>query len=172
MPALFDIEQSITDFILAAEESEGMTPEELKERDEFILSHLDELANQETEKVDNYGYLLKKIEADIQFLDDEESRIQRKRKSAEANYGRVKDRLKFIMEQHEIKKLTGKIHTISLRESKSVVVDGDPLSLPRNYLRHIPEKFEPDKKALGDALKVGIAIEGVRFEIKTSVQIR
>jgi hypothetical protein len=133
---------------------------------------LDVLAGQEAEKVDSYGYLLKHVEAEIDFLEAEEKRVQRRRKSAVANYERVKDRLKFIMETHELKKLAGKVHTISLRESTSVIVDCDPLTLPRNVLRHIPEQWEPDKNALKQLLKGNIAFEGVRLETRTSIQIR
>ncbi len=169
---LEEIQQSIIDFILAAEENDDLTKEEIEVRDEFILAQLDLLADQESEKVDSYCFVIKKMEAECDFLKSEESRINAKQKSIEKQIERVKERIKYIMETHGLKKLSGRVHTIFLRTSKSVIIDCDPMELPDNYLRHIPEKFDPDKKAIGDALKEGVTIAGTRLEEKTSVQIR
>lgn len=78
----------------------------------------------------------------------------------------------FDMEEHAIKKLSGKVHSISLRTSSSVVVECEADALPELFRRHIPEKYEPDKKALKNYLDGGNEIPGVRLETRNSVQIR
>jgi hypothetical protein len=169
--SLFDIEEQIGAFIMAADEDE--TDEATRaERDAFIMAQLSELATAEADKVDSYGFAMKKIEADVQFLKDEEARIAARRKSAEGQIERIKERIRFVMEENALKKLSGKVHSISLRASSSVVVECEADALPELFRRHIPEKYEPDKKALKNYLDGGNEIPGVRLETRNSVQIR
>lgn len=46
----------------------------------------------------------------------------------------------------------------------TVVVDAMPAALPLEFQRVIPEVIEVDKRALGEALKAGLEVEGCRLE--------
>lgn len=62
-------------------------------------------------------------------------------------------------------------HSFSFRKSTAVNVL-NPDALPESFRRIIPEKWEPDKVALGKALKAGEFIPGAELEERLNLQIK
>jgi hypothetical protein len=60
---------------------------------------------------------------------------------------------------------------ISWRSSKSVnILDAN--KIPAEYQRIVPARVEPDKIAIGEALKIGQKVEGAELLEKKSIQIK
>jgi len=80
---------------------------------------------------------------------------------------RERNRWKLAMLQHcealDTIQVLGEQGKVKIMESESVVVDGE---VSEEYIRVIPEKREPDKKAIKEALKAGKAVVNARIETK------
>lgn len=174
MPTMMEIQDNIREWLSMADDEnmEAYAPEDRDAVSRAVLAQLDELGQQEAAKTDSYGMFMLSIENEIDFLKQEQDRIATKRKQMEKKYESVKDRLIFVMELNEIKKLSGHVHTIAIGTSTAVVVETEPDKLPEPYRRVIPETIQPDKKAIGDALKSGVDVPGCRLENHKNLRVR
>ena len=125
------------------------------------------------EKAENYGRIIRNLEAEAKALKEEADRLSRRKKTIDNNIDSLKKRLQLSME------LTGKdsIDTPLFKfriqkNAPSVVVDLDDLQdMPMEYLTH----HEPtvNKTALKDALKAGLDLTGIaHLEQSQSLRIR
>jgi hypothetical protein len=150
---------------------EAMECADANEVDAHVLdAYLEELATQEAEKIDAYGYVLRQQVARIQFLKDEEKRVQNRRKAAENALDRMKSRMLHVMTANGLRKVSGATTTISLRKSASVVVD-DVSLLSEQFVR-IKTTTEPDKVAIKDAMLSGVDVAGARLVESESLQVK
>jgi len=133
-------------------------------------SYLEKLASQESEKVDAYGYVLRQQAARIQFLKDEEKRVQDRRKAAENALERMKSHMLHVMRSNGLCKVSGDTTTISLRKSTSVMVD-NVSTLPSQFLR-VKTTTDPDKEAIKKAIASGATVSGARLVESESLQVR
>ena len=168
MPALHDIEHEIGNLFSALEDLE---PEEVEERMPALLSYADMLAAQEASKADGIAFAIRRENAGIQFLKDEEQRLRVRRQAKERALGRFREHLLQVMTIHGIKKIKGDKSTLSLREDKRVVIECNPQELPNPYVEQRID-WVPDKRLIKDALAAGIEVPGARLEVSKSVQIR
>jgi len=172
MKTMDGIQLEIREWLSNTDDLEAYEPEVRAEIEESMLSALEELAEQEKEKVDDYGFVFCGIENEIEYLKGEREKIDGKIKSLQNKYDRIKERLKFIMLQNNLKKLNGHVHTISLRTSTAVVVEADPRTLPPECQRVIPEKVEPDRAEIKRYLETTGTIPGCKIETRQSVVIK
>ena len=100
----------------------------------------------------------------------EAKRLAARAKAAENRINYLKMRYLQIMQQHGLKKIAGKVYTLSVRETPVVQIDDEKL-LPEQYMT---EKVtaSPNKQLLKDALKSGVAIPGARLATSYSLQAR
>jgi len=171
MPTLNEIEQDIYTALLAEPEINEETGELIEPEETIVLKQLDELAKQETEKIDNIAYAFKHADAEIAFLKDEEKRIADRRRAIENNNERFREYIKNTFIFHGIEKIKGKVHTLSLRKSQRVIIDCEPEELPTGY---VTEKitYQPDKRLLGEHLKAGSKIQGAHIEENITLNIK
>lgn len=174
MATMEEIQQSIFETLTAYEPTaEGIDDEaEKAEFDKWMAEQLASLANAEAEKADAYCYAIRHAEAEADFFRREAERFQQRRTYVESHIQRMKERITYIMREFDLKEIKGDRYKLALRKSTHVVVEVDPAKLPREFIRIKPEVREPDKKAIGDALKAGTEIGGARLEDSWSVQIR
>lgn len=165
MPSMSNIQDEIRTVLEAMEHAE---PGEVDES--TLEAYLDELATQEAEKVDAYGYVLRQQTARIQFLKDEEKRVQNRRRAAENALDRMKSHMLHVMQSNGLRKVSGATTTISLRKSVSVVVDNVDL-LPKQYLR-AKMVVDPDKSAIKESFTGGASVPGARLVESESLQVR
>src|SRR5271157_4631941 len=114
-----------------------------------------------------------KIEANLRYwknenaiaetIDREILALQKRSATHGNNAGWMKDYLAQIVKPGE--KVEYAVGRISWRKSTSVNVV-DPAKVPAQYQRVIPERREPDKNAIGDALKAGQEVDGCELVTK------
>lgn len=132
-------------------------------------AYLDELGQQEADKVDSFAQFLKLEGERARLYRDESQRLAAKARTAERRIDYLKSRYKEIMLAHNLKKVRGNVYTLSLRKSESVDAP-DVWALPEEYRRQADP--EPDKKAIKAALDEGREVPGARLIVKESLQIR
>lgn len=163
MPALAEIEHEIGNVLAVADE---LGPEQ----EPVALEYLDELALEETEKVDGIVYAIRKRQAEIQFLKDEEGRIKSRRQAMENRLQNFKDFLAGIFQRESISQIKGLKGTLFMRKSASVEVN-DVNLLPAELVETRVE-FKPRKPEIKAQLQEGIEVPGARMVEKQSLSIR
>lgn len=138
-----------------------------------LMDTLDAVEGELDEKAENYGRIIRNLEAEATALKEEADRLSRRKKTIDNNIDSLKKRLQLSME------LTGKdsidtpLFKFRLQKNApSVVVDLDDLQdMPMEYLTY----HEPtvNKTALKDALKAGLDLTGIaHLEQSQSLRIR
>lgn len=146
---------------------EELTPEQKLAMD----TYMDELAKLEADKVDGFGQFLR-LQSDFAAACKEESkRLAAKAKAAERRLAWLKERYTTALRTNGLKKVSGHVYTISIRESESVAVTAQPGTLPPLYIRTKVIE-EPDKPVIKEALKAGIAVPGCELVKTYSLNIR
>lgn len=146
---------------------EDLTEEQKKAMDEY----LSELGDQEATKIDSFSAFVREETARALYYKEEAKRLANKAKNAENRIGFLKAKYLDIMRENGVSKIKGNAYTLSIRHIPHVVVDDDA-KLDDLYMRIIPEKREPDKVVIREALKGGVSIPGCRIEETDSLQIR
>jgi len=109
-----------------------------------------------------------KAEADAVDAERERLAIRTARLSGKAQ--RMREYLAAFVPAGE--KLKNASVSIGWRKSTAVEVEAPVESLPAAYVRIVPETRAPDKKAIGDALKSGTAIDGCKLVERHSIQVK
>lgn len=166
MPTMNDIQAEIRNVL------ESMECADVNEVDENVLdAYLDELASQESDKVDAYGFVLRQQSARVQFLKDEEKRVNARRKAAENALERMKGHLLHVMQSSGLRKVSGSTTTISIRTTRSVKVSVGAEQLPNEFVR-VKTTYEADKSAIKAAIDAGIVIDGCSIEDGEFLQVK
>ena len=108
------------------------------------------------------------LKAEIEALKAEEKRIAEKRKAKERNLGRLKNYMRLVMEQAGQDKVKDGTFTVSLRLSEALEITNEDL-LPMSFKR---VSYEPDKKAIKEALANGKEVAGAEIVVNTNVVIK
>lgn len=138
-----------------------------------LMDTLDAVEGELDEKAENYGRIIRNLEAEAKALKEEADRLSRRKRTIDNNIDSLKKRLQMAME------LTGKdsIDTPLFKfriqkNAPSVVVDMDDLeNFPPEFLTYQEPKV--NKAAIKDALKAGLDLEGIaHLEQSQSLRIR
>lgn len=147
---------------------------ELIENGGEITSEL-ELALQITKdnfhsKSENYGYITKQFDAEMDIIDNEIKRLQQAKKTREKAIERLKANIEMAMNTFDVDKIETPLIKISFRKSESVEVE-DVNNLP-NEFKVIKLTETADKLKIKDAIKSGILIEGCSIKTNRNLQIK
>lgn len=96
------------------------------------------------------------------------ARADRAKQRAES----IREYLKVQMEKAGISKIESPYFAIATRKNPHRLVVAEDALIPAEYLRHVPERYEPDKIAIARAIKSGEEIDGCRLETTTRLEIR
>ena len=144
--------------------------DELDDKHKALMdAYLDELGQQEADKVDSFAQFLKLEAERARLYRDESQRLAAKARTAERRIDYLKEKYLGIMKAHDLKKVKGNIYALSVRKSESVDAP-DVWKIPEEYWRKSDP--EPDKKAIKTALDEGKEVPGARLVVKESLQIR
>ena len=146
---------------------EELTPEQKLAMD----TYMDELAKLEADKVDGFGQFLRLQSDLVAACKEEAKRLAAKAKAAESRLAWLKEHYTTALRTNGLKKVSGRVYTISIRESESVAVTAQPGTLPPLYIRTKVIE-EPDKPVIKEALKAGIAVPGCELVKTYSLNIR
>ncbi|MFW6219578.1 MAG: siphovirus Gp157 family protein [bacterium] len=163
MPSLEEIELEIKNIL----EMDYDIPEE---EYETYLDYLKDLYKQEKSKIDAIGFNIRRFKSDIDFLKQEEHRINNKRKSMEKRLDSFKNYIKNVLLEYKIDKIKGDITSIYFMNTSSVLIE-DIDKIPEDYVTTKIEKI-PDKKAIKQFLKEGGEIVGAELKSNKSLVIR
>ena len=165
MSTMQQIEEEISNMLEIPDEE--LTDEQRTAMDQY----LDELADQEADKVDRFAAFIREEAAHAKFLKEESQRLASKARTAESRIGFLKSRYLSILQEHGLSKVRGNIYSLSIRNTPSVQVD-DVSVLDDLYCRIVPEKREADKKAIAEYLKGGGTLPGCSIVQTTSLIIK
>lgn len=107
------------------------------------------------------------IKSDIDAFRAEEKRINEQRKRLEKALERNEKYIMFVHQQSGNAKNIAGTFTVSTRKSESVCLDVDFEN--KDYGNY---EFKPDKKAIKEALKNGVVIDGAKIITNENLQIK
>lgn len=165
MPTFKDIQDEIRNIL-------DIPDEELTdEQRAAVEDYLNELGQQEASKVDGFAQFVRLEEARAKAMKEEAKRLTSRAKTAEGRLSYLKAQYLGIMHSNGLRKVQGNAYTLSVRESKAVVVPEDPSGLDEIFLRR-KEIVEADKAVIKEALAAGQSIPGCELRTNYSLQIR
>lgn len=126
--------------------------ERLMEEDGDWEAALNTIAEEFDQKVDSVAKAIRSYEAEAKAYQDEAKRLGDKAAATAGKSTSLKGYLLHQMMAVGKDKVDG-LFKVSVRTSPPSCVVDDESKIPQQYLRHIPEKYEPDKKAIIDAWK-------------------
>ena len=121
-------------------------------------------------KSENYGYITKQFDGEIDIIDNEIKRLQQAKRSREKTIERLKATIELAMLTFEVDKIETPLIKISFRKSESVEVE-NVNELPNEY-KVIKLTESADKLKIKDAIKSGILIEGCSIKTNKNLQIK
>jgi hypothetical protein len=119
----------------------------------------------------NIAGLIKSLEADIEAVKAEESRLAARRRTTENKTKWLKDYIKASMDEAGLDKIKTPLFSFSVQNNPPAVIIESPSALPKEYIVETISQV-PDKRAIGEALKAGMVVPGARLETGRRLQIR
>lgn len=166
MDTLYELSQTYADFLAAVES--GEIP------DEAIQDTLEGLGGEITNKADSIACIIKQLNAEAAAIKAEETALTERRQAKERRRDSLKDYLSRELEFCGISKVETARTRISFRPSAQVnIADMGLFEGFADYKNYVTYKDPvPDKKAISEALKSGIAIPGCEIVEKQNIQIK
>ena len=135
------------------------------------IDRLNDLQLERDAKIENVACWIKELKAEAEAIKAEKLALAERQKVAENKAESLKKWLTFALNGEKFK--TAKC-SVSFRKTESVEVTDEGLS---NLMKEHDELLtykapEPNKKAIKDAIKDGLSVQGVRLECNTSVIIK
>ena len=135
------------------------------------IDKLNELQLEKDAKIENVACWIKELKAEAEAIKAEKQTLAERQKVAENKAESLKKWLAYALQGEKFK--TAKC-SVSFRKTESVEVTDEGLN---NLMKEHDELLtykapEPNKKAIKDALKDGLSVQGVRLECNTSVIIK
>ena len=165
---LYEIATEYKEFVEAVEN--GEVPEEA------ITDTLESIQALLEEKADNIACLIKNLTSDAEAIKAEETRLTERRKQKEATADRLKTYLSDMLIKSGCTNLETARNKMSFRKSEVVTVDNEAtfIEWAMNENRDLLTFKAPtiSKTAIKKALAEGQAIDGVRIESKSNLQIK
>ena len=161
------MEKDVLDLLSAMDASFDEETGEWRECDELAFHQLsDECVRPKLERMQKARVVLA---GDIAVVDAEIKRLQKRKKSLQRNYDRLKNRILFGLNAVYDGKLKTPLFTFSRSLSERLIVD-DEKAVPPEFLK---TKIEVDKEGLKKHIKeTGEIFDGVHFEVTESLSVR
>lgn len=147
------------------------------ETEEELAKKIDEVSLDLDTKIENIGCYIKNLEADVEALKKEEDNLYSRRKSAERKIESLKNYLNGYLtacypNEDDKAKWRFKSPKVVLGFRKSTKVEVTDLQkLDKKYLK-ITTNIDPDKKAIGQALKNGEEVIGAVLKQNVNLSVK
>ena len=132
----------------------------------FDIDRFEELALTRDAKIENICLWIKNLNAEIEALKAEKDAFAKRQKSAENKMESLKKYISGYLEGTPFESTKVKV---SFRKSESLEIEEGTI-IPDEFLRF--KEPEVNKTDLKNAVKAGLAIEGVQIVEKQNIQIR
>lgn len=136
-----------------------------------VEEYLNELGQQEASKVDGFAQFIRLESARAKAMKEEAKRLTDRAKTAEGRIAYLKSRYLDIMSSNGLRKVQGDAYTLSVRESKAVVVPDDLSGLDEIFLRR-KEIVEADKALIRENLQRGHEVPGCELRSTFSLIVK
>ena len=168
-PSFADIETEIRNIVDSAE----LLDEACRDGDgEAMRQQLDDylrmLAEQEADKADRLGFVLRGLKDKAESLDAMGAEIQRKARSVKRAEQRLRDYILATMVANGLQKVKGEAFTLSARKSAAVQVY-DEARLPLEFIEVV---MTPMKAEIKKAIQSGQSVPGAALVENTSLMVR
>lgn len=121
-------------------------------------------------KAIDYSYVIKQLDSDCEQIDAELKRLQQLKKVRTNLAERLKDTISNAMNLYEVEKIETPLIKLSFRNSESVEITNES-QLDACFIV-TKTVSTPDKKAIKDAIKSGVFVEGATISYNKNLQIR
>lgn len=143
---------------------------------EELFEKLKSLDAQFDQKIENMAYIAQELIANSNVINIEIDRLARRAERFQKNLKSIKDYMQFEMISAQKKKIETPLYTVKLRRSEVCEVDGEFIAEAKlenlsGLLRVVPEKVEPDKKAIKEFLNAGGNLKHARIVEKSNLNI-
>jgi hypothetical protein len=166
-PTLYELEDSLAALI---DTGEGGIPDELRAEYE---AELYQTLTATKAKRDRCGEFIRHLDAQAELAKAESKRLAARAADFQIMRERLCAYIRRTMELTGQRKLEGDYTTFALRQNPPYVQIDNEAQIPREYFRHIPESWTPDKTAIAKAIKAGAEVHGAdlmpgafRLEVK------
>ncbi|MBY4947043.1 siphovirus Gp157 family protein [Cupriavidus respiraculi] len=124
------------------------------------------------EKSQSVAFVVRNLEAFADAIKAEADAMADRAKRVRNRADAVRKYLHTCMNLAGVQKIEHPQFTISVRKNPvSVQIDGVDL-IPKDYMREIPAKYEPDRKLIKQAIEDGFAVPGASLTRTESLQIK
>lgn len=170
MSNLFDIEKELYELLENGFNDECIDQETGEINFEKAQSFIDQLQGDRISKIENIALYAQQLRADAAEIKSKEEVLAKRRKAKENKAQWLEDNIKQSLLANGDKRIeTAKIY-ITFRKSVSVNVF-DIEKLDKEFLL-VKTQVSPDKKALSEALKLGLLIPGAELVENNNLQIK
>jgi len=121
-------------------------------------------------KAVDYCYVIKQLDYDCEQIDNEIARLKKLKKKRSNLTDRLKNTVSSAMQLYDVEKIETPLIKLNFRNSESVEITNE---------QQLDAKFivtktvtSPDKKAIKDAIKSGVFVEGATISYNKNLQIR
>jgi len=121
-------------------------------------------------KAVDYSYVIKQLDSDCEQIDAELKRLQQLKKVRTNLAERLKDTISDAMNLYEVEKIETPLIKLSFRNSESVEITNESQLDSRFIVTKMVNT--PDKKAIKDAIKNGVYVEGATISYNKNLQIK
>ena len=118
----------------------------------------------------DYSYVIKQLDSDCEQIDAELKRLQQLKKVRTNLAERLKDTISNAMNLYEVEKIETPLIKLSFRNSESVEITNEKQLDACFIVTKTVTSF--DKKAIKDAIKNGVLVEGATISYNKNLQIR
>jgi hypothetical protein len=121
-------------------------------------------------KAVDYSYVIKQLDSDCEQIDAELKRLQQLKKVRTNLAERLKNTISDAMNLYEVEKIETPLIKLSFRNSESVEITNES-QLDACFIV-TKTVTSPDKKAIKDAIKNGVLVEGATISYNKNLQIK
>jgi hypothetical protein len=121
-------------------------------------------------KAVDYCYVIKQLDYDCEQIDNEIARLNKLKKVRSNLTDRLKNTVSSAMQLYEVEKIETPLIKLSFRNSESVEITNEQ-QLDACFMV-TKTVTTPDKKAIKDAIKSGVFVEGATISYNKNLQIK
>jgi hypothetical protein len=121
-------------------------------------------------KAVDYCYVIKQLDYDCEQIDNEIARLNKLKKVRSNLTDRLKNTVSSAMQLYEVEKIETPLIKLSFRNSESVEITNEQ-QLDACFIV-TKTVTTPDKKAIKDAIKSGMFVEGATINYNKNLQIK
>lgn len=158
---LFELTENYVKFFTEFENADEVT-EEMQEMADNLNIEIEE-------KCDNYGKMIRNLEADVEAFKNQEKIFNEKRKSAENKIAWLKKNLQSSMELQGRKRVETELFTISIQKNTPALDITSEDNIGDEYYK---VERTLNKKDLLKDIKEGLIVDGVEIKQTESLRIR